>query len=235
MASRGLAKVAKTAEEYTSLYSYLLQGCRSPVILHWLGDMFDPQLKGYWGSDDVWQNMQTVLQIINENKEKVLGIKISLLHTEYEIALRNQLPDSVKMFTGDDFNYPQLIEGDANAYSHALLGIFDPIAPVAARALNLLEQGEVAGYRAVMAPTVPLARQIFSTPTPYYKAGVVFLAWLNGHQSHFTMAAGMQSARSILHYAEVFRLADKAGVLTQPELALQRMTNLLTLYGIPAK
>jgi len=232
MASRALASVAKSSHDYIELYSELLQGCQSPVILHWLGEMFDPHLSGYWGSSDVAINMQTVLEIIGENAAKVEGIKISLLEKEYEFSLRRALPESVKMFTGDDFNYPELIEGDGQHYSHALLGIFDPIAPVAARALEQLALGNNDGYRALMQPTIALSRKIFETPTQYYKAGVVFLAWLNGHQTHFSMVGGIQSARSISHYCDVFRLADAAGVIRDPQLACQRMKTWLQLHGI---
>lgn len=232
MASRALAAVAKGPQDYISLYNELIQGCRNPVILHWLGDMFDGQLAGYWGSNDVWQNMDTVMGIINDNADKIDGIKISLLETEYEFALRKRLPTGVKMFTGDDFNYPELIEGDGEHYSHGLLGIFDPIAPVAAKALEALALGNNEQYRALMQPTIPLSRKIFESPTQFYKAGVVFIAWLNGYQDHFSMAGGMQSNRSISHYAEVFRLADRAGVLKDPQLAAQRMQQLLAVYGI---
>jgi len=232
MASRALASVAKNRDDYISLYSELIQGCQSPVILHWLGEMFDANLKGYWGSNDVSVNMQTVLDIIGENEAKVDGIKISLLEKEYEFSLRKALPESVKMFTGDDFNYPELIEGDGEYHSHALLGIFDPIAPVAARALEQLALGKNDEYRALMEPTIALSRKIFEAPTQYYKAGVVFLAWLNGHQAHFCMAGGMQSARSISHYCEVFRLADAAGVIKDPQLASQRMKSWLQVHGI---
>lgn len=232
MASRALAAVAKGPEDYISLYNELIQGCRNPVILHWLGDMFDSKLAGYWGSNDVWQNMDTVMAIINDNADKIDGIKISLLETEYECELRKRLPASVKMFTGDDFNYPELIEGDGQHHSHGLLGIFDPIAPVAAQALEALALGDKDQYRALMQPTIPLSRKIFESPTQFYKAGVVFIAWLNGYQSHFSMAGGMQSSRSISHYAEVFRLADRAGVLKDPQLAAQRMQQLLAVYGI---
>jgi len=232
MASRALASVAKNRDDYISLYSELIQGCQSPVILHWLGEMFDANLKGYWGSNDVSVNMQTVLDIIGENEAKVDGIKISLLEKEYEFSLRKGLPESVKIFTGDDFNYPELIEGDGEYHSHALLGIFDPIAPVAARALEQLALGKNDEYRALMEPTIALSRKIFESPTQYYKAGVVFLAWLNGHQAHFCMAGGMQSARSISHYCEVFRLADAAGVIKDPQLAIQRMKSWLQVHGI---
>ncbi|GAA3599891.1 dihydrodipicolinate synthase family protein [Gibbsiella greigii] len=231
MASRALAKVATGSEDYLRVYNRLLQQSQGKVILHWLGDMFDPALTGYWGSTDIDRAADTVLAIINANPGKVEGIKMSLLSKEREIAFRQRLPAQVKMYTGDDYNYPDLIEGEQGHYSHALLGIFDAIAPAASQALNALAQGDRAQYHRILAPTVPLAREIFKAPTQYYKAGVVFLAWLNGHQRHFAMAGGMQAAREISHYAEIFRLADQAGLLHQPELAQQRMQALLKIYG----
>ena len=202
------------------------------VILHWLGDMFDPALKGYWGSSDFETALDTVVAIIERHAGKVEGIKISLLDAGKEVALRNRLPEGVVMFTGDDFNYPELIAGDGKRHSHALLGIFDAIAPVANAALAKLADGDHAGYDALMAPTVPLSRKIFEAPTEYYKAGIVFMAWLNGHQDHFSMIGGMQSARGIRHYADVFRLADQAGLLADPELAITRMKSLCAVAGV---
>ena len=202
------------------------------MILHWLGDMFDPALGGYWGSDDFEPALETVLAIIERHRDKVEGIKISLLDAGKEVALRRRLPDGVLMFTGDDFNYAELIAGDGERHSHALLGIFDAIAPVANAALGRLAADDVAGFHALMAPTVPLSRAIFEAPTAYYKAGIVFLAWLNGHQDHFVMVGGMQSARSIGHYANVFRLADQAGLLRDPELAVSRMKILCAVSGV---
>ena len=232
MASRALARIARSPEDYARVYGHILTHARDKVVLHWLGDMFDPQLKGYWGSDKFEDALDTVIGIIEANRDKVEGIKISLLEERYEIALRNRLPDGVLCFTGDDFNYAPLIEGDGNKHSHALLGIFDAVAPQASSALAALADGDNARFRAIIEPTVPLSRKIFEAPTQYYKAGVVFLAWLNGHQSHFTMPAGMQSARSILHYADIFRLADQANVLDHPEIALTRMKTLLAVYGL---
>ena len=232
MASRALARIARSPEDYAKVYGHILTHARDKVVLHWLGDMFDPQLKGYWGSDKFEDALDTVIGIIEANRDKVEGIKISLLEERYEIALRNRLPDGVLCFTGDDFNYAPLIEGDGNKHSHALLGIFDAVAPQASSALAALADGDNARFRAIIEPTVPLSRKIFEAPTQYYKAGVVFLAWLNGHQSHFTMPAGMQSARSILHYADIFRLADQANVLDHPEIALTRMKTLLAVYGL---
>lgn len=232
MASRALARAAKSPDDYRAVYGEILRQTRNKVVLHWLGDMFDPQLAGYWGSHDFEHALETVLAIIDDNRDKVEGIKISLLDNTREIALRNRLPEGVLCFTGDDFNYAELIEGDGARYSHALLGIFDAVAPQASKALALLAKGETTAFRAVIEPTVPLSRKIFEAPTQYYKAGVVFLAWLNGHQSHFTMPAGMQSARGIVHYADIFRLADQADVLDRPDLAAHRMKSLLQLYGL---
>lgn len=231
MASRALCAAARSAEDYERVYDAVLSASREKVILHWLGDAFDAALAGYWGSHDTDTAMATVLRIIHRHQGKVDGIKISLLDAGREGQLRAQLPDGVLMYTGDDYNYGELIAGDASGQSHALLGIFDPIAPVASRALAALAQDDIARYQQLMAPTVTLSRQLFAAPTQFYKAGVVLLAWLNGHQDHFSMAGGMQSARSALHYAEVFRLADAAGVLIRPELARQRMAQYLQLHA----
>lgn len=232
MASRALARIARSPDDYAKVYGHILSNAREKVVLHWLGDMFDPQLKNYWGSEKFEEALETVVSIIEDNQDKVEGIKISLLDEQYEIALRNRLPETVLCFTGDDFNYAPLIEGDGTKHSHALLGIFDAVAPQASNALSALANGDNERFRAIIEPTVPLSRKIFEAPTQYYKAGVVFLAWLNGHQNHFTMPGGMQSARGILHYADIFRLADQANVLDKPELAIKRMRNLLAIYGI---
>jgi hypothetical protein len=232
MASRALVQAAGSADDYLTLYGDLIRQAREPVILHWLGDMFDPTLAGYWGSADLDAATTTVLALIREHAQRIDGIKISLLEETREVELRRRLPPGVKMFTGDDFNYARLIEGDGEHHSHALLGIFDPIAPAAAAALQALGSGDRERFRAVLEPTVPLSRRIFEAPTQYYKAGVVLLAWLNGHQRHFMMVGGMQSARSALHYADVFRLADKAGLLRDPELAAGRIAGLMALHGV---
>ncbi|WLS03320.1 dihydrodipicolinate synthase family protein [Shinella oryzae] len=232
MASRALARIARSPDDYRKVYGRILGQAKDKVVLHWLGDMFDPQLRGYWGSQNFEPALDTVISIIEENRAKVEGIKISLLDNAYEVALRDRLPEGVLCFTGDDFNYAELIEGDGVKYSHALLGIFDAVAPQASQALASLAAGDVGTFRAVIEPTVPLSRKIFEAPTQYYKAGVVFLAWLNGHQDHFTMPAGMQSARGVVHYADVFRLADKANVLDKPELAAARMKSLMTVLGV---
>ncbi|MGO4437131.1 dihydrodipicolinate synthase family protein [Rhizobium sp. RAF56] len=232
MASRALARTARSPDDYRRVYGRILSQTKNKVILHWLGDMFDPELSGYWGSSAFEPALETVLSIISENAAKVEGIKISLLDHGKEIALRNRLPSDVICFTGDDFNYADLIEGDGERHSHALLGIFDAVAPSASKALAALGTGDIKTFRDVIAPTVPLSRKIFEAPTQYYKAGVVFLAWLNGHQAHFTMPAGMQSARGAVHYADVFRLADQANVLDQPDLAVERMRALMKTFGV---
>jgi hypothetical protein len=238
MASRALAHVAKGPGDYERVYDRILRQAKQPVVLHWLGEMFDPALAGYWGTADVDAAMDTALGIIAANASKVDGIKISLLDKHKEIAMRRRLPEGVRMYTGDDFNYAELIAGDGfgseptHGKSDALLGIFDAIAPAASAALGELAQGNVEKFHAILGPTVPLSRHIFAAPTRFYKTGVVFMAWLNGHQSHFTMVGGQQSTRSLPHFAELFRLADAANLLEQPELALRRMKTLLALHGI---
>jgi hypothetical protein len=232
MASRALARLAASPRDYARVYGRILGQAREKVVLHWLGDMFDPQLAGYWGSVDFDAALDTVTGIIAENAGKVEGIKISLLDNDKEVKLRNRLPAGVLCFTGDDFNYAELIEGDGERHSHALLGIFDAVAPSASRALASLAAGDTVTFRSVIEPTVPLSRKIFEAPTRNYKAGIVFLAWLNGHQRHFTMVGGMQSARSLRHYADIFRLADRANVLDDPDLATARMKTLLSVYGL---
>jgi hypothetical protein len=232
MASRALAACAIGPDDYAQVYGHILEQVSQPVILHWLGDVFDPALTGYWGSRDMAAAMETCLSIIAENAAKIDGIKISLLDEAYEIEMRRRLPAGVKMYTGDDFNYPALIEGDAAGFSHALLGIFDAIAPVAAAALQALDAGDKARYQAIFAPTVPLSRHIFQKPTYFYKTGIVFLAYLNGHQSHFRMVGGQESARSIPHLAELFRLADRAGLWRDPDLAVERMRHILAVAGV---
>ena len=232
MASRALTRVAQSPEDYLAVYAHVLEQCDQPVILHWLGEMFDPALAGYWGSDEFDSAMATCLQVINENRDKIDGIKISLLDKDKEIQMRRRLPAGVKMYTGDDFNYPELMAGDEQGYSHALLGIFDPLAPAAAYAVTQLSDNNTTAFRNTLDPTVPLARTIFRAPTQYYKTGVVFLAWLNGFQKHFVMLGGAQSMRPMPYFAEVFRMADGCGLLRDPELAAERMRQLLGLYGI---
>ena len=232
MASRALAACASGPDDYRSVYGRILRQVREPVILHWLGEMFDPALAGYWGHDDHDAAMAVCLEVIEENADKVDGIKISLLDDHKEIVMRRRLPRGVRMYTGDDFNYPELIAGDEEGYSDALLGIFDAIAPAASAALHAMARQDRDGFFEILAPTVPLSRHIFRQPTRFYKTGVVFMAYLNGHQSHFTMVGGQQSARSILHLAELFRLADRAGLLRDPDLAAGRMATAMRGCGI---
>jgi Protein of unknown function (DUF993) len=234
MASRALVRVARSADDYARVYERVLAQVREPVIIHWLGDMFDPQLAGYWGTKDLGQAMDTAVAIINASSPKVDGVKISLLDKDREIAMRRRLEKSVKMYTGDDFNYPELIAGDDHGYSHALLGIFDAIAPAATAALSALAGNDFKEFHDIFAPTVPLSRHIFKAPTQFYKTGVVFMAYLNGHQDHFTMVGGQESARSTLHLAELFRLADAAGLLLDPEQACARMRSVMAVRGVEA-
>ncbi len=232
MASRALAAIAKSPQDYTRVYGRILRQVREPVIIHWLGEMFDPALAGYWGSADHGTAMATCLDVIRDNAAKVDGVKISLLSKDREIEMRRQLPQGVRMYTGDDFNYTELIAGDEDGYSDALLGIFDAVAPAASAGLARLSAGDLQGFHGIMEPTVPLSRHIFKAPTRFYKTGVVFLAWLNGLQDHFIMVGGQESARSLLHLAEMFRLADKARVLHDPDMAASRMTKLLAVQGL---
>jgi len=232
MASRALVGAAKSPADYERVYDRILHQTRQPVILHWLGEMFDPALKGYWGSNDHTAAMDTCIDIINSHADKVDGVKISLLSAEKEVVMRRRLAPGVRMYTGDDFNYAELIAGDEHGHSDALLGIFDAIAPAASAALAELGAGNESGFHAILAPTVPLSRHIFKEPTRFYKTGVVFLAYLNGLQDHFVMLGGQQSARSLVHLAELFRLADQARALHNPELAAQRMRRVLALGGV---
>ncbi|MDP2780992.1 dihydrodipicolinate synthase family protein [Devosia sp.] len=227
MASRALAAVAKSPDDYVRVYGRILSQVKQPVILHWLGEMFDPALEGYWGRADHLAAMDVCLDVIVAHADKVDGIKVSLLSAEKEIAMRRRLPASVKMYTGDDFNYAELIAGDSEGYSHALLGIFDAIAPAASAALAALGKGKTQEFFDLLEPTVPLSRHIFAAPTRFYKTGVVFLAYLNGLQDHFQMVGGQQSTRSVQHLSELFRLADKARVLSDPDLAVKRMKAVL--------
>ena len=232
MASRALAFAAKSPDDYVRVYGRILRQVREPLIIHWLGEMFDPALAGYWGFDDHGKAMENCLAIIRDNAAKVDGVKISLLSKEKEIEMRRKLPDGVRMYTGDDFNYAELIAGDEQGYSDALLGIFDAIAPAASAGLARLAKNDIQGFHGILEPTVPLSRHIFKAPTRFYKTGVVFLAWLNGMQDHFVMVGGQESARSILHLAELFRLADKARVLHDPDLAAARMSKFLAVHGM---
>ena len=234
MASRTLAARAAGPGDYLRIYDRILRQVSRPVIVHWLGDMFDPALAGYWGSRDLSEAMEVCLDVIAAHAGKVEGIKVSLLDKDREIAMRRRLPPSVRMFTGDDFAYAELIDGDAEGHSDALLGIFDPIASAASAALDALAGGDRARFHDILAPTVALSRHMFRAPTRFYKTGVVFMAWINGHQDHFAMVGGQQSARSILHLAELLRLADSAGLVEDPDMAAARMRTLLAVHGVAA-
>jgi hypothetical protein len=232
MASRALATCAKSPDDYLKVYGRVLGQAREPVIVHWLGEMFDPALAGYWGSHDRDRQVETLLAIVNEYATKIDGVKISLLDQQREIAMRRRFPKGVRMYTGDDFDYPTTIGGDAHGHSDALLGIFDVIAPAASAALHALDRGDRPEFERILAPTLTLSRHVFGAPTRFYKTGVVFAAWLNGHQSHFRMVGGLESARSIVHLSEQFRLMDAAGLLRDPELAATRMRQVLAVAGI---
>jgi hypothetical protein len=232
MASRALAKAARGPDDYAKVYDRILSQVKEPVIVHWLGEMFDPALAGYWGQADHEAAMQICLDIVADHAAKVDGVKISLLSKDKEVAMRRRLAQGVRMYTGDDFNYAELIGGDEKGYSDALLGIFDAIAPAASASLTKLAAGDRQGFHDILAPTLRLSRHIFKAPTRFYKTGVVFLAYLNGLQDHFLMIGGQQSARSLLHLAELFRLADEARVLRDPDLASERMREILATGGI---
>jgi Protein of unknown function (DUF993) len=234
MASRALAACARSPDDYARVYDRILGQLRAPCIIHWLGEMFDPALEGYFGARDHMAAMDVCVAILEANAAKVDGIKLSLLSKEKEEVLRARLPEGVRMYTGDDFNYAELIAGDGKRQSDALLGIFDPIAPAASAALSALADGEQQRFFDILEPTVPLSRHIFKSPTRFYKTGVVFMAYLNGHQDHFVMVGGQESGRSIAHLAEIFRLADTAGLLRDADLAIVRMRKVLATHGIEA-
>ncbi|WP_246095004.1 dihydrodipicolinate synthase family protein [Streptomyces roseicoloratus] len=233
MASRALAAEAKGPEDYAEVYGHLLRQAAEPVILHWLGPVFDPALEGYWGSGDLDAATEVFLEVIAAHPDKVDGIKVSLLDARREVDLRRRLPQGVRCYTGDDFHYPELIAGDAQGFSHALLGVFDPLGPLAAEAVRTLDTGDVAGFRELLDPTVALSRHLFQAPTRFYKTGVVFLAWLAGHQDHFAMVGGLQSARSLPHLARAYELADGLGLFPDPARAEARMRSLLDVHGVP--
>jgi len=233
MCSRHLAAAATSPDDYLSVYSTLLSEVDSPVVLHWLGPMFDPMLTGYWGTTDLNAAADTVLTLLKDHASKVDGIKMSLLDADFEVAFRRRLPAGVRMYTGDDFNYPDLIAGDEQGYSDALLGVFAAIAPAVGPALAELDKGAVDGFHALLDPTVPLARHLFGAPTQYYKTGIVFLSWLSGHQQHFTMVGGLQSGRSVTHLARLLVLADEAGLLPHADLAAARARSFFAVAGVP--
>lgn len=232
MASRQLAALATGPEDYHEVYGRVLEQVDDPVILHWLGPMFDPALSGYWGSTDITAATESFLTLLREHAARIDGVKVSLLDVEHEVRLRAALPEGIRLYTGDDFNYPRLIKGEAGSHSDALLGVFAAIAPAASAALHALDRSDEAAFDAALLPTVPLARHLFTAPTYYYKTGIAFLAWLCGHQPGFTMVGGLQNGRSVTHLAETFRLADEAGLLPEPELAAGRMRSLLDVAGV---
>jgi hypothetical protein len=232
MASRALATAARSFDDYLRVYGKAVSSASKPVLLHWLGPMFDPALAGYWGAEDLDEATENLLRLLSELGAMVAGIKVSLLDKQREISLRRRLPAGIDLFTGDDFSYPELILGDGSSFSHALLGIFDGIAPTVSAAFGALDRGNPGEFREILDPTVPLSRHIFQEPTYYYKTGLVFLAYLNGLQSHFRMVGGLEAARSVPHLCQLFVLADRAGILTDPELAVQRMKVFLKLAGI---
>jgi hypothetical protein len=231
MASRALAAIARGPDDYAKVYAPLLDQARAPVILHWLGPMFDPALDGYWGSTDLDSAMESFVALVGDHAPKVDGVKVSLLDAEREVRLRGLLPPGVRVYTGDDFNYPRLIKGDGGGHSDALLGVFAAIAPAASAALQALDRHDLVTYERVLDATVPLARHLFEAPTYYYKTGIAFLAWLSGHQPGFCMVGGLQSARSAVHLAQAYRLADEVGLFPDPELAGHRMQAFLTVAG----
>jgi hypothetical protein len=232
MASRALVHAARRPADYAAVYGRILRQVKEPVIIHWLGEMFDPALAGYWGHADHMKAMDVAVEVIAANAAQVDGVKVSLLDKDKEIVMRRRLPKGVRMYTGDDFNYAELIAGDAQGHSDALLGIFDAIAPAASAALGALTRGDAKTFHEILAPTVPLSRHIFKAPTRFYKTGVVFLAYLNDFQDHFTMVGGQESTRSTLHLAELFRLADAAGLLLDPETAATRMRYVMATHGV---
>ena len=232
MASRELARVASNPDDYRRVYGNVLSRLSRPALIHWLGEVFDPQLAGYWGSIDLDEATEVLLGLIADNRSRVEGLKLSLLDQEREVAMRRRLPEGVRMFTGDDFDYPTTIRGDDGHHSDALLGAFDALAPAASAALLALDAGDMARFGAILEPTLPLSRHVFRPPTYYYKTGIVFLAYLNGHQGHFRMVGGLESGRSTMHLADLFVLADRAGLLRDPELAVDRMRRFLSIFGV---
>jgi hypothetical protein len=234
MASRHLARAASSAADYAQVYREVLARAGAPVVLHWLGEAFDPQLAGYFGSRDVPTCIDTVVGIMTENVDRVRGIKMSLLDAGHEITVRSRLPRGTTLFTGDDFHYVDLIAGDGERHSDALLGAFAAVAPNASAAIQALDAGDPAGYHRILGPTEALSRHVFAAPTYYYKTGVAFLSWLNGHQPAFTMVGGLHAARSLPHLSTLVRLADRAGALEHPELAAERWNSYLALHGVPS-
>jgi hypothetical protein len=232
MASRALVVAAKSPDDYAKVYGRILAQVKEPLIIHWLGEMFDPALQGYWGKPDHIAAMDVCVDITADHASKVDGVKLSLLDKDKEIRMRRRLPQGVRCYTGDDFNYAELIHGDEQGYSHALLGIFDAIAPAASAALAAHARDDLDEYWKIFEPTVPLSRHLFKAPTRFYKTGIVFLAYINGHQSHFTMVGGQESGRSLMHLVEAFKLADAAGLIRDPDLAASRLNDVMRVHGV---
>jgi hypothetical protein len=232
MASRALASIAISAEDYVEVYGTIITGAERPVMIHWLGEVFDPALAGYWGSHDPWTALETVLALAAAHPDRIDGVKISLLDDKLEKSMRARLPGGVRTYTGDDFNFVDMILGDEDRHSDALLGVFDPIAPVASAAFEALDAGDRLAFGALLDPTIPFARHLFSAPTYHYKTGITFLAFLNGHQNHFRMLGGAESARSMAHLSRLLVLADEAALLADPDRAMQRMSLLLSMSGL---
>jgi hypothetical protein len=254
MASRALAKVARGPEDYARVYDAVLVDADQPVILHWLGTMFDPALAGYWGSESVDDATATFLDLIRAHQPRIDGVKVSLLDAAHEVGLRRSLAAlsssvepvetgssasstsdaRVRLYTGDDFNYPELIAGDDQGHSDALLGIFAAIYPAASTALQAFDAGDAERGHKILASTEALGRHIFAAPTYYYKTGIAFLSWLNGFQPGFALVGGLHSGRSLRHLVELARLADGCGMLLDPPLAAARLRALLTTNGVTA-
>lgn len=232
MASRHLAAATSGPDDYHNIYTAVLSQISQPVIIHWLGHMFDPRLTGYWGASETETAIDIFLSLVAANASKIDGVKVSLLDRDHELEIRRRLPAGVRLYTGDDFHYPELIRGDAEGHSDALLGILDAIAPAASVALSALDSGDEKTFTKILAPTVPLSRHIFSAPTYYYKTGITFLAYLNGHQDHFRMVRGLESARSVVHLGQLAVLADEAGLIEDPERATRRLSHVLALAGV---
>lgn len=242
MASRALARVARSPEEYARVYDAVLAEADAPVILHWLGTMFDPALAGYWGTgDDVAAATDVFVDLVRAHQGRVDGVKVSLLDASHEKGLRARLAaldpaagGAVRLYTGDDFHYPELVVGDGRAHSDALLGIFAAIYPAASTALGALDAGHPDRAHAILASTEALGRHVFAAPTHYYKTGIAFLSWLNGTQPAFQMVGGLQSGRSVAHLVALVRLADRAGLLLDPDLAARRTRAFLEAHGAAA-
>lgn len=231
-ASHALVAAAKSDEDYLKVYGTVLASLERPAIVHWLGTVFDPTLAGYWGHDDVRAAMRVVLEMAHSNVDSLRGIKFSLLDDELESEFRRLVPPSVQVFTGDDYGYTQLLLGDSEHHSHGLLGVLDPIAPIASAAFAALDQGDESSFTETMDATIPFAVKMFEPPAASYKVGVVFTAWLSGHQEHFRMVTGREGMRSLQHLTDLFVLADALGLYPDPELAAHRMRILLAMGGV---